>query len=266
MAAQVRPLALVTGASSGIGFELARCCASAGYDLLIAADEPEIERAAQDLRALDVSVEAVQVDLATPDGVESLCAAAGRLGRPVEALLANAGRGLGGAGFLDQDFQEIRRVVDTNITGTLALVQRIGRQMRDRGQGRILLTGSIAGYMPGPFLAVYNASKAFVDSFAAALRNELKDSGVTVTCLMPGPTETEFFARAEMLDTKVGQQDKDDPAAVARLGFEAMQSGKGDVIHGWKNRAQVALSRVASSDRAAEMHRDLSEPRGQSGS
>lgn len=256
-----RPLALVTGASSGIGYELARCCAQQGYDLLICADEPEVEEAARRLRALGVSVEAVEADLATAEGVETLRAAAAGLGRPVEALLANAGRGLGGSAFLDQNLEELRRVVDTNITGTLQLVQAIGREMRTRGSGRILFTGSIAGFMPGPYLAVYNASKAFVDSFAAALRNELKDSGVTVTCLMPGPTETRFFERAEMMNTEVGQKDKDDPAEVAKLGVEAMLAGKSDVIYGTKNKAQVAMSRVAGADRAAEMHRGLSEPK-----
>ena len=118
--------------------------------------------------------------------------------------MANAGHGLG-KGFLDQDFEEARHVIDTNITGTVYLIQRIGRDMRARGQGRILITGSIAGFMPGSFQAVYNGTKAFIDSFSFALRNELKDSGVTVTCLMPGATETEFFERADMLDTKVGQ-------------------------------------------------------------
>lgn len=257
-----RPLALVTGASTGIGYELARCCARQGYDLLVCADEPQIGQAAERLRNLGVEVEAVEADLATAEGVEKLRAAAAALGRPVDALLANAGRGLGGEAFLDQNLEELRRVVDTNITGTLQLVQAIGREMRARGEGRILLTGSVAGFMPGPYLAVYNASKAFVDSFAAALRNELKDSGVTVTCLMPGPTDTEFFERAGMMNTPVGQdEDKADPAEVARLGVEAMLAGKGDVIHGLKNKAQVAMSRVAGADRAAEMHRSISEPK-----
>ena len=147
-------------------------------------------------------MEAVQADLATPEGVEALIAAIGD--RPVDALLANAGVGLGDA-FLDQDLGAAERVVDTNITGTIALVHVLGRRMRDRGEGRILITGSIAGFLPGSFQAVYNGTKAFIDSFTLALRNELKDSGVTVTCLMPGPTDTEFFERAEMLDTPVGR-------------------------------------------------------------
>ena len=149
----------------------------------------------------------------------------------MDALLANAGHGLGRA-FLDQEFSEIRHMIDTNVTGTVYLIQLVGRQMRALGRGRILLTGSIAGFMPGTYQAVYNGTKAFVDSFSLALRAELKDSGVTVTCLMPGATETDFFERADMLDTKVGQSEKDDPVDVARVGFDAMMRGDGDVVSG----------------------------------
>src|SRR5438477_6465519 len=211
-----RPLAVVTGASTGIGYELAKCCAREGYDLLVAADEREIEHAAIELRELGVAIQAVQADLATIRGVDILLGAVA--GRRVDALLANAGIGLG-RGFLDEDFDEIRRVVDTNITGTLYLVHRLGSEMRSHGHGRILITGSIAGFMPGSFQAVYNGTKAFLDSFSVALRNELKDSGVTVTCLMPGATETEFFERADLMDTKIGTEKKMDPAEVARQGY-----------------------------------------------
>src|SRR5690606_5126749 len=143
--------------------------------------------------------------------------------RPVDALLANAGQGLGHA-FLDEDFEDVMQVIDTNITGTIYLVHKVGRDMRDRDRGRILFTGSIAGLMPGSFQAVYNGTKAFVDSFAWALRNELKDTGVTVTCLLPGVTDTNFFQRADLMDTRVGTSDsKMDPAEVARIGCKAMQ-------------------------------------------
>lgn len=253
-----RPLAVVTGASSGIGLELARCCAREGFDLLVAADQP-LEDAATQLRAEGAQVEAVQADLATADGVAKLCAAIGQ--RPVEALLANAGHGLGHA-FLDQDFMAVRHVIDTNITGTLDLIQQVARGMRQRGQGRILITGSIAGFMPGSFQAVYNGTKAFIDSFSFALRNELKDSGVTVSCLMPGPTDTRFFERADMLDTKVGTQQKDDPADVARAGFDAMMKGEGDVVSGLKNKVQAAMANVMPADLLAEQHRKLAEPGG----
>jgi short-subunit dehydrogenase len=250
-------LAIVTGASTGIGYELAKCCGAAGFDLLVVADEPEIHQAAEDFQNLGVKVDAVEADLATIEGVDTLYAALN--GREVDALLANAGHGLGGA-FLDQDFDEVRHVIDTNITGTIYLAQKIGRDMRASGHGRILFTGSIAGFMPGTFNAAYNGTKAFVDSFSFALRNELKDTGVTVTCLMPGATETEFFERADMLDTKVGQSKKDDPVDVAKLGFEAMMSGEGDVVAGWKNKVMSAAALITPSDMLAEQHRKMAEP------
>jgi short-subunit dehydrogenase len=257
MTSNSRPFAIVTGASSGIGYELAKLCAENGYDLLIAADKPEINEAAEAFRALGVTVEAVEADLATLEGVDRLYAAA--KGRSVDALLANAGHGLG-KGFLDQNFDEVRHVIDTNITGTIYLLQKVGREMRARGQGRILITGSIAGFMPGTYQAVYNGTKAFIDSFSFALRAELKETGVTVTCLMPGATETDFFERADMLDTKVGQQEKDDPAKVAKDGFDAMLNGEGDVVSGWKNKLQTTLATVTPSGVLAEQHRKLAEP------
>jgi short-subunit dehydrogenase len=250
-------LAAVTGASSGIGLELARCCAQHGFDLLVTADEPAIHDAAELLRASGATVEALQTDLATRNGVDEFAAAAG--GRPIEALLANAGRGLGHA-FLDQDFDDIRRVIDTNVMGTVYLVHKVGAEMRARGRGRILVTGSIAGFMPGSFTAVYNGTKAFLDSFSFALRNELKDTGVTVTCLMPGPTDTEFFERADMLDTKVARASKDDPAHVARVGFDAMMQGEGDVVTGLKNKVEAAVAHVTPAGVLAERHRKMAEP------
>ena len=162
-----RQFAIVTGASTGIGLELARCCAQNNFDLLIAADEPQIETAAAGLRGLGAAVEAVEADLSTLEGVDKLYDAAKRIGRPVDALLANAGRGLGRA-FLDQDFGRIRHVIDTNITGTVYLIHRIGNDMRRRNAGRILITGSIAGFVPGSFQAVYNGTKAFIDSSSLA--------------------------------------------------------------------------------------------------
>ena len=257
MASNTRPLAIVTGASSGIGYELAKCCADHGFDLLVAADQPAISDAAQDFRALGVAVEAIEADLATLDGVDKLYAAT--KGRPVDALLANAGHGLG-HGFLDQDFDAVRHVIDTNITGTLYLIQEVGRDMRARGQGRILITGSVAGFMPGTFQAVYSGTKAFLNSFSFALRNEVQDTGVTVTCLMPGTTATAFFERGDMLDTKVGQAEKDDPAEVAKTGFDAMMQGKGDVVSGWQNKLQTTIANVTPASILAEQHRKKAKP------
>ncbi len=257
MPTATRPLALVTGASTGIGYHLACLCASGGYDLLVVADEPQIERAAADFRALGAQVEWVVADLASTDEIDRLLDRIGE--RPVAALLANAGHGLGG-GFLDQNFADARHVIDTNVTGTLYLVQKIARSMRQRGAGRILVTGSVAGYIPGAFHAVYNASKAFIDSFAAALRNELKETGVTVTCLMPGATETQFFERAGLLGTKIGQANKDDPAEVARAGFDAMIKGEADVVTGWPNKIRSAIANIVPSSILAQQHRKRAEP------
>ncbi|HSU42303.1 MAG TPA: SDR family NAD(P)-dependent oxidoreductase [Polyangiaceae bacterium] len=255
MGIQTRPLAIVTGASSGIGLELARVAVQ-HFDLLIAADEPAINEAQASLGRVG-SVEALEVDLATPEGVQQLYDAA--RGRPIAALMANAGRGLGRA-FLDQEWPDIQRVIDTNIVGTVDLVHKVGREMRDRGSGRILITGSIAGFMPGTFQAVYNGTKAFLDSFSYALRAELKDSGVTVTCLMPGATETDFFERADMMDTKVATGKKQKPDEVARLGFEAMLRGEGDVVTGWDNKLRAAIAKIAPSGAMAEQHRKMAAP------
>lgn len=257
MPEQSTSFALVTGASSGIGRELAKLSARHGCDLLIVADENEIEDAAAELRAFGTEVKAVQADLATEAGVDQVLQALG--GRPIDYLLANVGRGLG-RGFVDQDWQRIRRVVDTNITGTVYLVHAVARQMVERGSGKILFTGSIAGFMPGTFQAVYNGTKAFIDSFAIALRHELQDTGVTVSLLMPGATETRFFERADMLDTKVGQDEKDEAADVAKTGFEAMLDGEEQVVAGWKNKLQVAAAHIMPAGRLAEQHRGMAEP------
>jgi short-subunit dehydrogenase len=255
--ASSRPLAIVTGASSGIGYNLAKCAAEEGYNLIVAADQP-LDAAVADFEALGASVAIVQADLASREGVDKVCAAVD--GRKVAALMANAGHGLGRS-FLEQDFIEIQHVINTNITGTIYLLQQIGKVMVAAGSGKILVTGSIAGFQPGAFQAVYNGTKAFVDSFTAALRNEIKDSGVTVTCLMPGVTDTEFFARADMLDTKVGtDENKMDPAEVAKIGFKAMQDGEADVVAGFKNKMMVAMSKVMPSQVTAEQHRKLAEP------
>ncbi|MEK7342285.1 MAG: SDR family NAD(P)-dependent oxidoreductase [Pseudomonadota bacterium] len=250
--------AIVTGASTGIGFELAHLAAQAGYDLLVVADEPLIEAAAQDFRRHGTSVEALEADLSTTEGVDRLLAETG--GRQIDLLCANAGRGLG-HGFVDQAPADWRRVIDTNITGTLYLLQPVLRQMVARNDGKILITGSIAGFIPGSFQAVYNGTKAFIDSFADAIRNEVKESdGVTITTLMPGPTETEFFERADMLDTSVGADEKDDPGKVARDGWDALMAGQAHIVSGWKNKLQAAAAHVTPAAVMAERHRKMAEP------
>jgi short-subunit dehydrogenase len=248
--------AIVTGASTGIGLELARLAAADGYDLLVAADTPFVDAAAG-LKNLGVEVQSIEADLATEQGVEQLLNALG--GRQVDVLVANAGHGLGHA-FLEQKPSDWLHVINTNVTGTLLLIQPVLQRMVERGEGRVLITGSIAGHMAGSFHAVYNGSKAFIDSFAAALGNEIKDSGVTVTCLKPGATETEFFHRAEMDDTKVGQAKKDDPADVAKTGWKAMLKGEPSVIYGLKNKLQVGAAELMTDATTAKMHRAQAEP------
>jgi uncharacterized protein len=252
-----RKFAVVTGASTGIGLELARECAKHKFNLLIAANEQELDNAAIALRREGAEVETVKADLATLAGVDKLYEKIG--GRQVDALLANAGRGLGG-NFLDQDFEDARYVLDTNLTGTIYLIHKVGRAMRARGHGRILITGSIAGFMPGSYQAVYNGTKAFLDSFSYALREELKDTQITVTCLMPGATETEFFRRADMINTKVGTEKKDDPADVARNGFAAMMKGEGGVVSGLHNKLQVAAAHVMPAETLAKQHTKMAAP------
>ena len=256
MATNTRPLAIVTGASAGIGYEFAKQCIAGGFDLIVAADDPKIEEVAASFRN-GAQVEAVVADLSGDEGVDKLYGAIA--GRPVAALLANAGRGLGRA-FLEQDPAAWRKVVDTNITGTLLLVQRVAKDMQKAGGGRILITGSIAGFMPGTYQAVYNGTKAFLDSFSFALRHEVAEQGISVTCLMPGATETDFFETADMMDTKVGTAKKDDPAMVAKVGYDAMMKGEGDVVAGWHNKLQAAIAHIAPAGLTAEMHRKMAAP------
>ena len=252
-------LAVITGASTGIGFELAQLAARDGYDLVVVADEQRIESAAEDFRRAGAEVVAVQADLASLEGVDELLARTN--GRTIDVLCANAGVGTGGA-FLDQEVADWRHSIDTNVTGTIYLLQKVLAQMVARKRGKILVTGSIAGYVPGSFNAVYNATKAFMDNFTDALRDELKDHrGVTLTTLKPGATDTLFFQRAGMEDTRVGQDDsKADPAKVAEDGWTAMLDGKDAITSGWSNKLRVAAAGVAPASVMAHQHRKMAEP------
>jgi uncharacterized protein len=256
------PLALVTGASSGIGFELAKQFADNDFDLIIAAEDAELATAKRELEAAGARVQAVQVDLATEAGVNELYRQVTATARPLAAAALNAGRGAGGAFATDTKLADELEIIDLNVRSTVQLAKYIVGDMVSQNAGRILFTSSIASTMPGPFQAVYNASKSFVQSFALALRNELKDTGVSVTSLMPGPVETEFFERADMdKDTKVGSGDKDDPADVARDGFEALMNGDERVVsHSLSSKAQGIGSRVLPDSVKAEMHRKMAEP------
>jgi uncharacterized protein len=257
-----REFAVVTGASSGIGYELARQFAEHGYDLLMTAEDEGITQAAADLsRDGRNEVRAVRADLATYEGVEELYRAIRESGRPVDAIAINAGRGAGGDFVRDTDLRDELNIIDVNVTSTVHLAKRVLPDLVARGAGRVLFTSSIASMMPGTYQAVYNASKSFVQSFAEALSAELKDTGVTVTALMPGPTDTNFFHRADMDDTNVGTSQKDDPAVVAKQGFEALMKGDGKVVGGsLKTKVQAAAAKVMPDKAKAEMHRKMAEP------
>lgn len=255
-----RPLGVVTGASSGIGRELARELAEHSFDLILSAEDAELDEAAAGLSRTGAAVDTVRADLATAEGVDSLVQRIRGDGRPVSALVINAGVGVNGP-FVETDLDRHLEVVNLNVTGAVRLARLVLPDMVARGDGRVLFTSSVAATMPGPYMSTYNASKAFVYSFAQALRAELKDSGVTVTALMPGPTDTEFFERADMEDTRLGQSKRDDPADVARDGYEAMMAGKDHVVAGGiRNNVQVAGAKITPDTAVAAAHAKMSEP------
>jgi short-subunit dehydrogenase len=258
---QRRPLALVTGASTGIGLELARQFAQNGYDLVITAEDGAgLADAARSL-ANGSRVETVVADLSSARGVDTLYERVRGLGRPVDVLAANAGVGVGGEFAGGTSLRAEIKLIHLNVTSQVHLIKLIVGDMVARGEGKILITSSIASLMPGPFEAVYAASKAFLRSFGEAIRNELKDRGVGVTVLMPGPTETEFFHRAGMDDTKVGQGSKDDPADVAKAAYKALMADQDHVVTGAKNKVQAAATAVLPDTARAALHRKQAEPR-----
>ncbi|MFG3193210.1 SDR family NAD(P)-dependent oxidoreductase [Streptomyces omiyaensis] len=259
---QKRELAVVTGASSGIGFELARLLAERGFDLVVnSADETRLRPAAEKIgRETGADVRAVPADLRDYGEAERFVEAVLATGRPVAVAALNAGVGRGGA-FLDTELEDEFEIVDLNVRSTVHLAKRLLRSMAAAGEGRMLITSSIASTMPGSFQAVYNASKSFLQSFSQALQNELKDTPLTVTALMPGPTDTDFFRRAGMDDTKVGRGEKDDPAQVAEQGLDALFSGKDKVVAGsLKTKAQGLADKVLPDSLKAEGHRRMAEP------
>ena len=255
------PLAVVTGASSGIGQELARQFAQHGYDLIVAAEDEGIVDAARELGREGVHVTPVQADLAEYDGVEKLVEEVRSAGRPVEAVAINAGVGVGGDFARQTDLQDELRLISLNVTSSVHLAKRVLPDMVARRSGKVLFTSSIAGTAPGPYEAAYAASKAFLFSFSEAIRHELRDTGVTVTALLPGPTDTEFFDRAGLQDTKVATMKKSDPADVAREGFEALMAGKDQVVAGHlRDKVQAKAGKPMPETAKAKMHGSLAEP------
>ena len=255
-------LAVVTGASSGIGFELANELASRGYDLVVASAGNRLEGAAEEFRAAGVQVLEVNADLATREGVDKLWQSVTQLGRPVDVACLNAGVGVGGL-FEETDLDEELNMVELNCTGTVHLAKHIVRHMKANGAGKILFTASIAGEMVAPREAVYAATKAFVLSFAHSVRYELRDSGITVTALQPGPTDTDFFHRAGMDDTDVGQKGKteSEPKEVAKQGVDALMAGKDHVYAAaFKTKIEGMVANLVPGALKGAMHEKMAKP------
>ena len=255
-------LALVTGASSGIGFSLAKELAVRGYDLIVCSAGPDLDKATQNFDALGTTVTQVLADLATTEGIDTLWQKVQELGRPLDIACLNAGVGVGGL-FAETDLNEELNMVQLNCTGTIHLSKHVVRHMVGRNQGRILFTASIAGEMVAPREAVYAATKAFVLSFAHSLRYELRDTGVGVTALQPGPTDTNFFHRAGMDDTKVGTEGKSEsePDDVAKQGIDALLGGKDHVYAAsLTTKLEGMLANLTPGALKGAMHEKMAKP------
>lgn len=257
-------LALVTGASSGIGYNLAKVLAEQGYDLVIAGKEQDrTAKAESDFRALGVSVTSWAGDLSKYDEVMQLWRVTEGVGRPLDIACINAGLGAGGDFATETELAQELEIVGVNCAATVHVAKHVCRQMVGRGQGRILFTASIVSEMVAPKEAVYAASKAFVLSFARTLRFELKDTGVTVTALQPGPTDTDFFHVAGLDGTKIGTDGKkeSDPYDVAKQGVEALLKGEDHVYSAsLKTKIEGAVSGLMPDALVAKMHESMSEP------
>jgi short-subunit dehydrogenase len=253
---QLSGLAVVTGASSGIGLELAKRAAADGCELILVArgDLSEAEDSCRQAGA--PSTQAVHADLATAEGIEAVLQAIGD--RPVAALFANAGTGKGGA-FLDQPWEDLAQTINTNVTGTVKLVHAVGQRMLARGQGRILVTGSIVGDIPGAFNLAYNSTKAFINDFCVGLAEELKGTPIVISCLLPGGTETPFFNKAGMEDTIIGRAPKADPSSVAHDGYRALLKGETRIVSGFMNKVMFHFADLLPAEFTAQMHRVVTQ-------
>ena len=252
--------ALITGATSGIGLELARLFAKDNYNLIIVArDEAELATTKDALESTGVDVVTIAKDLFNPNGPFEVYDEVRSKGLEVTVLVNNAGQGMYGL-FQDTEIRRELDIIQLNIASLIVLTKSFLKDMLQRGEGKILNTSSIASQAPGPYQSVYHGTKAFVQSFTEALRNEVKDSGITVTALLPGVTDTDFFNKAEMNESKVVQGKMADPADVAKDGFDALMRGDDKVVSGFMNKVQVTLGNVMTDPMKAAQMRNQQEP------
>lgn len=255
------PLVIITGASTGIGFELAKQFAKNGHELAIVSNSDKIYEAALDLREFGQKVYEFKYDLSRREGVEKFFQEIKNLDKEVETAVLNAGVGVGGE-FVKTDIRDELNLINLNIVGTVHLTKLLLKELIPNG-GRLMFTSSISSDMPSPFEAVYGASKAFIQSFANALREEISESNISVTTLLPGPTNTNFFDRAGLSDTKVGAEMKYDnePEDVARQGFEAVMNRNHEVIAaGTKTKIQGFINKYLPERLKGLIHKEMSEP------
>jgi uncharacterized protein len=254
---------LITGGTSGIGFELAKLFAADGHRIiLVSRSEDHLEETANTLATqFGVEVKTFAKDLFLPESAFELYEEVVAAGLQVDVLVNDAGQGIYGL-FTEKDIQRQLAIIQLNVSSLVVLTYQWLKDMVARGEGKILNVSSIASKIPGPWQAVYHGTKAFVQSFTAAIRSEVKDQGITVTALLPGVTDTDFFNKADMTASKA-VQDKDemaDPAQVAKDGYEALLSGKDSVVSGFKNKMQAALNAVTPEEMAADQMNKMQEP------
>jgi uncharacterized protein len=253
--------ALITGATSGIGYELAKLFAGDGYNLVIVArDENELRQKAQELSTANVDVVAIAKDLFQPEAAFELYDEVKSRNLTVDVLVNDAGQGQYGL-FVEQGIHRLLDIIQLNVKSLTVLTHLFLKDMVARNEGKILQLASIASQLPGPWQAVYHATKAYVLSFSEALVQELKDSAVTVTALQPGATDTDFFNKAEMQDSKILDTKLSDPKKVAKDGYDALMKGDDKIVSGFKNKVMVGLGSVMPESAAAAQMNKMQKPR-----
>ena len=256
--------ALITGATSGIGLELAKLFAQDNYNLVIVArNQNDLNDTANELKIKNgsITITPISKDLFNLGDAFALCDEIKAKGIIVDVLVNDAGQGVYGE-FKDTDIERELGIINLNISSLVILTKHFVKEMAGRGEGKILNLASIASKLPGPWQSVYHGTKAFVLSFSEAIREELKDSGVTITALLPGPTDTDFFNKAGMQNSKI-LQDKEalsNPAEVAKDGYDALMAGDDKIISGFKNKVQVNISNVTPDSSVAHMLYEQQKP------